>query len=37
MKIIANNNGLIVPPLTDEEVYDFYNKRIEEKFEEMLK
>lgn len=37
MEMIANNNGLIVPPLTDEQVYEFYNERMNKKIEDICK
>ncbi len=37
MEMIANNTGLIVPPLTDEQVYEFYNERINKKIEDICK
>ncbi|MBE7074962.1 MAG: hypothetical protein E7376_03190 [Clostridiales bacterium] len=37
MEIIANNKGLIIPPLTDKQVYDFYNSIISKKIDKLCK
>ncbi len=37
MEMIANNNGLIIPPLTDEQVYDFYNEIISKKIDDICR
>lgn len=37
MEMIANNNGLIVPPLSDKQVYDHYNEVVSKKIEEICK
>ncbi len=31
MEMIANNNGLIIPPLTEEQVYDYHDEEISKK------
>ena len=37
MEMIANNNGLIVPPLSDETVYNFYNGIVSKKVQDIRK
>lgn len=37
MEMIANNNGLIIPPLSDEQIYDFYNEIISKKIDDICK
>lgn len=37
MEMIANNNGLIVPPLSEEEVRDYYKEQLCKKVDEICK
>lgn len=37
MVMIAQNNGLIIPPLSEEEVRDYYKSRIESQIDEICK